>query len=191
MTGLIRKPEQTEDLRADGTRPVVCDLESAAVDEIAAAIEGAEAVVFAAGAGAGSGGPRKLTMDRDGALKLVEAARSASVSRYVMVSAAGAGDPPAGDDVMSIYLRAKGEADAGLAASELDWTIVRPGRLTDDQGTGSVRIETTPFRGEIPRDDVAAVLVAILDESRSSRATLYVNAGEAPIADALVASLGS
>lgn len=191
MTGLIRKPEQTEDLRADGTRPVVCDLESAAVDEIAAAIEGAEAVVFAAGAGAGSGGPRKLTMDRDGALKLVEAARSAAVSRYVMVSAAGAGDPPAGDDVMSIYLRAKGEADAGLAASELDWTIVRPGRLTDDQGTGSVRIETTPFRGEIPRDDVAAVLVAILDESRSSRATLYVNAGEAPIADALVASLGS
>ena len=108
-----------------------------------------------------------------------------------MVSAAGAGDPPAGDDVMSIYLRAKGEADAGLAASELDWTIVRPGRLTDEPGTGSVRIETTPFRGEIPRDDVAAVLVAILDESRSSRATLYVNAGEAPIADALVASLGS
>ncbi len=191
VTGLIRNPDQAEDLRADGTRPIVCDLESAAMEEIAAAIEGAEAVVFAAGAGPGSGGPRKLTMDRDGALKLLEAARSASVSRYVMVSAAGAGDPPAGDDVMSIYLRAKGEADARLAASELDWTIVRPGRLTDDAGTGSVRIETTSFRGEIPRNDVAAVLVAVLDESRSSRATLYVNAGDTPIAKALAPVLGS
>jgi uncharacterized protein YbjT (DUF2867 family) len=189
VTGLIRNPDQNEDLREDGTRPVVCDLESAAVEEIVAAIEGAEAVVFAAGAGPGSGGPRKLAMDRDGALKLVEAARAASVSRYVMVSAAGAGDPPSGDDVMSIYLRAKGEADAGLAASQLDWTIVRPGRLTDEAGTGSVRIETAPFRGEIPRDDVAAVLVAVLDESRSSRATLYVNTGEEPIAEALAAIL--
>lgn len=190
VTGLIRNPDQAEDLRADGARPLVCDLEVATSDEVAAAIEGADAVVFAAGAGPGSGGPRKLTMDRDGALKLVEAARSASVQRYVMVSAVGADNPPTGDDVMSVYLRAKAEADAGLAASELWWTIVRPGGLTDEPGRGTAEIETTAFRGQVPRDDVAATLAAILDEPRTIRTTLYVNAGDLPIADALEAALG-
>ena len=121
----------------------------------------ADAVVFAAGAGPGSGAARKLTMDRDGAIKLLEATEKDS-PRYVMVSAVGAEDPPSGDDVFSVYLRAKADADAAVRESDRDWTIVRPGRLTDDPGTGRVRLQSTPFRGEIPRDDVAAVLDLVL-----------------------------
>lgn len=116
-------------------------------------------VVFAAGAGPGSGAARKLTMDRDGAIKLLRAAEAIS-ARYMMISAVGAEAPPSGDDVFEGYLRAKAEADAAVAASDLQWVIVRPGRLTSEPGTGHVRIEKEPFRGEISRDDVAAVLVA-------------------------------
>ena len=107
-----------------------------------------------------------------------------------MVSSVGAERPPAGDDVFSVYLRAKAEADAALAASDLAWTIVRPGRLTDDPGTGRVRVATEPFRAEVPRDDVAAVLAAVLDEPRATGAILYVSGGEDPIAGALTAAVG-
>src|SRR5581483_11851217 len=102
----------------------------------------------------------KLTMDRDGAIKLLRASEP-SRSRYVMVSAVGAEDPPDGDDVFSVYLRAKAEADAAVMSTDRGWTIVRPGGLTDDPGSGRVRIETDPFRGQVARDDVAAVLVAV------------------------------
>ena len=114
VRGLIRNPEHADDLRADGSDPVLCDLENAGVEEVARAIAGAGAVVFAAGAGPGSGAERKLTVDRDGAVKLLEAARSAAVERYVMVSSVGAESPPDGDDVFSVYLRAKAEADRAL-----------------------------------------------------------------------------
>src|SRR3954447_9067995 len=114
VRGLIRNPDHADDLRADGSHAVVCDLESASVDEVAAAIETADAVVFAAGAGPGSGAERKLTMDRDGAIKLLEGARIAGVPRYVIVSSIGAENPPDGDDVFSVYLRAKAEADQAL-----------------------------------------------------------------------------
>ena len=189
VRGLIRNPEHASDLQADGSEPVVCDLEAAGVEEIAAAIAGADAVVFAAGAGPGSGAERKLTLDRDGAIKLLEAARVAQVERYVMISSVGAESPPEGDDVFSVYLRAKAEADRALAASDRAWTIVRPGFLKDDPGTGSVRIDTEPFRGEVPRDDVAAVLAAVLHEPRSAGLILYVSAGEDPIDQALAAVL--
>jgi uncharacterized protein YbjT (DUF2867 family) len=182
---LIRKPEHAEDLRADGSEPVMCDLEAAGPEEIAGAIEGADAVVFAAGAGPGSGPERKLTVDRDGAIKLLEAARSAGVQRYVIVSSVGAESPPEDDDVFSVYLRAKAEADAAVAASDLDWTIVRPGFLTDDRGSGSARIQTEPVRDKIARDDVAAVLAAVLDEPRTAGLTLYVVGGDEPIELAL------
>jgi uncharacterized protein YbjT (DUF2867 family) len=154
------------------------------VEEIATAVAGAEAAVFAAGAGPGSGAARKLTMDRDGAIKLLEATASDS-ARYVIVSSVGAEDPPAGDDVFSVYLRAKAEADAAVKESGREWTIVRPGRLTEDTGTGRVRIETTTFRGEIPRDDVAEVLAAVLHDPRASHVMLYLNGGEEPVAPAL------
>jgi uncharacterized protein YbjT (DUF2867 family) len=189
VTGLIRNPEHAADLREAGAGAAVCDLEHASVEEVAAAVDGADAVVFAAGAGPGSGAARKLTMDRDGAIKLIEAT-AAAAPRYVMVSSVGAENPPDGEDVFSVYLRAKAEADAALTATDRPWAIVRPGRLTDDPGTGQVRVETNPFRGQVPRDDVAAVIAALLHDPRATRVTLYVNGGSEPVEAALDAVLG-
>lgn len=187
VRGLIRNPDHAADLRADGSEPVVLDLEQAGVEDVASAIAGADAVVFAAGAGPGSGAQRKLTVDRDGAVKLLAAARSAAVERYVMVSSIGAEAPPDGDDVFSVYLRAKAEADAALSASDRAWTIVRPGSLDDEPGTGRVRLTAEPARGDVSREDVAAALDAILHEPRSVGQTLYVVGGDEPIAEALAA----
>ena len=189
VLGLIRNPDHAGDVTAAGGRPVVCDLERAAADEIAAAVEAADAVVFAAGAGPGSGAERKLTMDRDGAIKLLDAS-ARSGARYVMVSAVGADSPPPGDGVYEVYLRAKAEADAAVMASGREWVIVRPGRLTDDPGSGTARIETTPFRGEVSRDDVAAVLAAVIADPRAPGRILYVNGGDLPIGQGLAAALG-
>ena len=190
VIGLIRNSGHAADVVQVGAAPVVCDLEQSSVEEIAIAIDGAEAVVFAAGAGPGSGADRKLTMDRDGAIKLLGAATTAGARRYVMVSGAGAEDPPAGNEVWEVYLRAKAEADAALAASDREWTIVRPGGLTDDPGTGSVRIDASPFSGSVPRDDVAGVLARLLSDSRGVRRILYVNSGEQSIEQALEAAVG-
>jgi uncharacterized protein YbjT (DUF2867 family) len=190
VRGLIRNPDHSGDVRSDGAEPVVCDLESASVDEVAAAVSGADAVVFAAGAGPGSGAERKLTVDRDGAVKLIEGAQAAGVTRYVIVSSVGAESPPDDDNVFSVYLRAKAEADQALMASDRDWTVVRPGMLTDDPGTGRVRVQEEPIRAEVTRDDVAAVLAAAVDESRAVGKVLYVVGGDDPIEDALLAAYG-
>ena len=190
VRGLIRNSDHAADLRADGSEPVLCDLEAVAADEVVEAISGADAVVFAAGAGPGSEAERKLTVDRDGAVKLLEAARAAGVPRYVIVSSVGADSPPEGDDVFSVYLRAKAEADAAVVASDRDWTVVRPGMLTDDPGTGSALVQIDPIRESVARDDVAAVLAAVLHEPRSAGAVLYVVAGEQPIDEALAEALG-
>jgi uncharacterized protein YbjT (DUF2867 family) len=141
--------------------------------------------VFAAGAGPGSGAPRKQTMDRDGAIKLLEAATSAGVPRFVIVSSVGAESPPDDDDVFSVYLRAKAEADAAVKASDRKWTVLRPGGLTDDPGTGLVHISKKPFRGRVPREDVAAVIEAVLEGPRAVGRVLYVNGGEDTIEKAL------
>src|SRR5271167_2605589 len=191
VTGLIRNPDHATEVSKAGASAVLCDLEQATVEEIAMAIDGADAVVFAAGAGPGSGADRKLTVDRDGAIKLLRAATATGAERYVMVSGAGVEDPPGGDEVFEVYLRAKAEADAAIAASDREWTIVRPGGLTDDAGTGSVRIDAAPFRGSVPRDDVASVLARLLAESRSIRRILYVNSGEQSIEQALEEVLGT
>ena len=189
VVGLIRNADHADDVRAQGGRPVVCDLEHATVPEVAAVITGASAAVFAAGAGPGSGAQRKLTMDRDGAIKLLEAATEADVPRYVIISAVGAENPPDRDDVFSEYLQAKAQADQAVQASDRGWTIVRPGGLTDEPGSGRVRIDLEPFRGEIARDDVAAVLDAVLQEARAAHRILYVNAGEIAVEQALQAAL--
>ncbi|MBV8217400.1 MAG: SDR family oxidoreductase [Solirubrobacterales bacterium] len=189
VVGLIRNPDHADDVRARGGEPVVCDLENADAAEIAATIDGASAVVFAAGAGPGSGAERKLTVDRDGAIKLLKAAVQAGAPRYVIVSSVGAENPPDGDDVFSVYLRAKADADRAVQESDREWTVVRPGALTDEPGTGQVRLDRDPFRGRVPRDDVAAVLDALLPDARASRVTLYVNGGDTPIAPALDALL--
>jgi uncharacterized protein YbjT (DUF2867 family) len=191
VRGLIRNPGHADDLRADGAEPAVCDIEHAGVDEIARAIAGADAVVFAAGAGPGSGPERKWTVDRDGAIKLLAAARDADVARYVMISAIGAEDPPDGDDVFSVYLRAKAQADEALIGSDREWTILRPVWLTDDAGTGRVRIDVEPLDGKVPRDDVAAIVHALLHEPRSVRRILYAAGGNDDIGAALAKALGT
>lgn len=185
VTGIIRAEDQADGLRAAGSEPVVLDLEEAESPEIADAIAGSDAVVFAAGAGPGSGAERKETVDHGAAVKLIEACGQADVSRYVMISAMGTDDPPNGDDVFSVYLRAKARADRALMASGLDWTIVRPGRLTDEPATGEVRLARHVERGEIPRADVAAVVAATLDDPRTSGHVFEVVSGDVPVADAL------
>jgi uncharacterized protein YbjT (DUF2867 family) len=183
--GLIRNPDHADDLRALGAEPVLADLEAATIDEVAGAISGADSVVFAAGAGPGSGSARKDTMDYGGAAKLIQAAQAAGVRRYVMVSAMGAADPPGGDETFAVYLRAKARADEELRTSGLDFTIVRPGMLTDDPPTGRVKIAERLERGAIPRADVAAVLLAVLDDDATIGTTFDLVGGDEQIADAL------
>jgi uncharacterized protein YbjT (DUF2867 family) len=189
VVGLIRNPDHAEDVRALGAEPVLCDLERESIEAVAHAITGCQAAVFAAGAGPGSGTDRKLTVDRDGAIKLLQAAVIAEVPRYLIVSSVGAENPPPGDEVFAVYLRAKAEADAAVQASDREWTILRPGRLTNEPGLGQVQLQASPFRGEIPREDVAAVLDALLRTPASAHRILYANRGDQPIAQAVSAAL--
>jgi uncharacterized protein YbjT (DUF2867 family) len=185
VRGLIRSPGQSDDLRGVGAEPVVLDLEQVSAADVAEAIAGADAVVFAAGAGPGSGTARKETVDYEGAVKLLEAARTAGAQRYVIVSSMGADDPPTSDDVFSVYLRAKARADAAVMASDRAWTVVRPGRLTNDPGTGRVALAAHVPRGEVAREDVAAVIVAALDDDRTIGRVFEVVGGESDIERAL------
>jgi nucleoside-diphosphate-sugar epimerase len=187
VLGLIRNSGHEKDLHDVGIEPVLCDLENADPGELAEAVSGADAVVFAAGAGPGSGTERKQTMDLGGAVKLIDAARSAGIRRYLMVSSRGAGNPPppGEGDVFGDYLRAKAAADQALEASGLEYTIVRPGGLTDDQPTGRVELGSGFSSGEIPRADVAAVLHACLFLPHTIDWTFDVISGETPIEQAL------
>lgn len=181
--GLIRNPAHAADLEAAGAEPVLCDLERE--DDVASHVAGADAVVFAAGAGPGSGPERKRTMDLGGAVKLIDAARANGIRRYVMVSSIGAGEPERASDAMRPYIQAKAEADERLAASDLDYTIVRPGRLTDTHGTGRIRAGLDIGGGEVTRDDVAATLLAVLDSDNTIGKTFDLLAGDTPIEEAV------
>src|SRR5882757_8040723 len=176
VAGLIRNPAQVADLEAAGAEALVVDLENASV---------------AAGAGPGSGAARKETVDRDAAILLADAALDAGVSRYVMVSAMGAdkrADDSASDPVFAAYLRAKAAADEAVQArTGLSATVVRPGHLIDEAGTGRVAIPESTGRGSIPRADVAAVLVAMLDTPGTGGQAFDLISGDSPIADALEA----
>jgi uncharacterized protein YbjT (DUF2867 family) len=184
VRSLIRNPDHADDIRSVGGEPVICDLESATAEQVADAVRSADAVVFAAGAGPGSGPERKWTMDYGGAVKLIAAAKARGIHRYVMVSAMRADPGREGDDTFSAYLRAKGRADAELEASGLDYTIVRPGKLTDDPGTGRVRVGERVGRNSISRDDVAAVLLSTLLEPETAGKTFEVVAGDVPVEEA-------
>jgi uncharacterized protein YbjT (DUF2867 family) len=190
--GFIRNPEHAADLEAAGAEPVVVDLETASVDDVAAHLRGADAVVFAAGAGPGSGAARKDTVDRAAAILLADAAETAKVKRYVMISSMGAdAEAPddAGDPVFVAYLRAKGAADDNIRArTALDSTIVRPGHLTNDPGTGRVTIAEHTGHGNVPREDVAAVLLAVLDTPSTVGQTFEVISGDTPIQEAVTTS---
>ena len=189
VRSLIRNPDHDGDVREAGAEPVVCDLEAAGEDEVAEAVGRADAVVFAAGAGPGSGPQRKETMDLGGAVKLLGAARANGIERYVMVSAVGADATVQGDEPMEVYRRAKGRADEELARSGLAHTIVRPVGLTDDPGTGRVLVNGGRGEGSISRDDVAAVVAAVLRHWAAVGRTFDLTAGEDPIEEA-VARLG-
>lgn len=187
VVALIRNPDHADEVKRAGAEPAVVDLEHASEDEVASAIGGSDAVVFAAGAGPGSGAERKDTMDYGGAVKLIAAAKQAGVGRYVIVSSMGANPNATGDDTFSVYLRAKGRADDAVRASGLDATVIRPGGLTNDAGTGRVRLGEKLSRGQVTRDDVAAVLVAVLDSPSTIGRTADLIGGDTPIAEAVAA----
>lgn len=186
--GLVRNPDHVGELEAIGASALVLDLESATAAELAEHLTGADAVVFAAGAGPGSGAARKDTVDRGAAVLLADAAEQAGVRRYVMISSRGAATGgQGGDDVFSAYLDAKKAADDDLMARDLDWTIIRPGGLTDDPATGRVRLSDDPGSGEVPRDDVAGVVVAVLDTPGTAGVVTELVAGDTEITEAVAA----
>ncbi len=187
VRSLVRNPAHSADVEAAGAEPVVCDLENESEEAVSEAVGPVDAVVFAAGAGPGSGPERKWTMDYGGAVKLIAAAKAGGASRYVMISSMGADPDAPGDDTYAVYRQAKGKADAELVDSGLAYTIVRPGRLTDDEGTGRVRLGERVGRAEIPRDDVAALVAAALHEPATARKTFEAVSGETPIEEALAA----
>jgi uncharacterized protein YbjT (DUF2867 family) len=184
---LIRNPDHTADVEAAGATAVVFDLEH---DEgLDRELSGTDAVVFAAGAGPGSGAERKLSVDLGGATKLIDACRAAGVRRYVIVSAMNTERPDRWSEAMTPYYEAKRKADAAVRESGLEYTVVRPGLLTDDAGTGLVELGTPLDRGgSVTRDDVAAVLAAVLETPATIGVSFDVLGGETPVADA-VASL--
>ncbi|MDQ2677002.1 MAG: SDR family oxidoreductase [Actinomycetota bacterium] len=187
VLSLIRNPDHAEHVATAGGEPIVLDLERASAGQVAAAIGDADAVVFAAGAGPGSGAERKETVDYGAAVLLVEAAQLAGARRYVMISAMSADAEHEGSEVFDVYIRAKGRADEVLAASGLDYTIVRPGGLTDASPKGTVKVAPVTGRGEIPRADVAAVVAACLAEPKTIGHTFELVSGEDQIEAALAA----
>jgi uncharacterized protein YbjT (DUF2867 family) len=186
--GLIRNPAHVADVEKAGAEAVVCDLEAASADDVAALLSGADAVVFAAGAGPGSGVPRKDSVDRGASVLMADAAERAGVRRFVQISSMGAGQPPrpGGDEVWAAYITAKTAAENDLRSRDLDWTILRPGRLTDDPATGRIRLAAPPVpAGTISRADVAAVIAALLDEPGPRHQTLELVGGDSPVVAAV------
>jgi uncharacterized protein YbjT (DUF2867 family) len=183
VRGIIRDRDQVPDVEGDGAEPVVCDLEHADDRAVTDAVMGAGAIVFAVGAGPGSGAARKWTADHGAARRLINAATAGGIRRFVMISAMGTDSPPQDDAVFSVYLRAKAQADDDLRAAGLDHTIVRPGRLHDGPGVGTVAVARHVPGGEVARDDVAAVLAEVLADARTYRRTFEVVGGSTPVAD--------
>ena len=188
VLGVIRNPEHAADLTAAGATPVHADLERSTPEALAAAIGAADTLLFAAGAGPGSGPARKETVDHLGALTTQRAAQLLG-ARVVQISYIGVATTPpdsVGADFLA-YQRAKHAADLALHASDLDWTIIRPGTLTDDPGSGRVALAAELTRGPVSRENVAAVLAEVLAGSGLSRVTLDLLDGDTPVAEAVAA----
>jgi uncharacterized protein YbjT (DUF2867 family) len=186
--GLIRNPAQAADVRQAGAEAVVCDLETAPASDVALRLSGADAVIFAAGAGPGSGIPRKDSVDRAASALMAGAAQQAGVRRFVQISSMGAGRPPrpGRGEVWAAYITAKTAAEADLRSRDLDWTILRPGHLTDDAAAGRVLLAAPPVpAGTVSRADVAAVIMALLDEPSTRRQTLELVGGDIPVTEAV------
>ncbi|MCY7395160.1 MAG: SDR family oxidoreductase [Nocardioides sp.] len=190
---LVRDEAYRQELEALGAEVGLLDIEQQDVDGFARALQGADAVVFAAGGGADGNIERKRTVDLQGSVKSADGAARAGVSRFVQISALGVDDPlPAStDDTWRAYVEAKRDADAYLRESALEWTIVRPGRLVDDPGTGRVRLGPDVSDGEIPRADVATVIALALDEPGTIGQTWNLVGGDTPASDAVAAVAAS
>ncbi len=186
---LIRNPDHRNAVAALGALPEIVDLESASVDEVAKLLEGADGAVFAAGAGASGGAERKDSVDRGASVLLADAAEKSGVKRFVQISSFGAGEPVADDaeDTWKAYMAAKTAAEEDLKRrTELDWTILRPGGLTDDDATGHVALSAPPLEaGTVPRADVAAVIAALLESPSTVGKTLMLTSGDTPIDEAV------
>lgn len=182
IRAIIRNENQAVELRKAGAEPVICDIEKEM--DLSEAVGDADAVLFAAGAGPGSGAVRKWTVDRDGAIKLIKAAKDLGIRRYLLISAMDL-DKPRGDEVFQTYQKAKAEADETLRNSGLDFTIVKPGQLTNDPGTGQVNLAPRVSKGKIPRQDVAAVLAEIIETPELSGYQLELTSGKMDIQDAV------
>jgi uncharacterized protein YbjT (DUF2867 family) len=184
---LVRSEAHRAALEAAGAEVRLLDIESAGEDDVAVAFDGCDAVVFAAGGGPDGNKERKRTVDLEGSLKSVEGARAAGIDRFVQVSAINVDDPLPDDtgDVWRAYVEAKRDADAALRASDLAWTIIRPGRLTDDPATGRVSLGPDVARGDVTRADVAAVLAAVLDEPATIGRQWNLVNGDVPVAEAV------
>ena len=186
--GLVRNPAQLADVQRAGAEAVLCDLETASAADVAALLSGADAVVFAAGAGPGSGVSRKDAVDRAASVLMAGAAEQAGVRRFVQISSMGAGQPPqaGADETWAAYITAKTAAEDDLQARDLDWTILRPGGLTDAPAAGRGRLAAPPVpRGTIPRADVAAVIAALLSGPYARHQTLELVSGDTPVAEAV------
>src|SRR5262245_36574132 len=184
---LVRREEYRRELESRGAQVRLLDIENARAEDFAAAFEGCHAVVFTAGGGPDGNKERKRTVDLEGSLKSIEGARRAGIKRFVQVSAIGVDNPlpPDTDDVWRAYVEAKRDADAALRESDLKWTIIRPGRLTDDTATGLVALGPDVARGAVTRADVAAVLAAVLDEPGSVGKQWNLINGDVPVGDAV------
>ncbi|WP_392543623.1 SDR family oxidoreductase [Oryzobacter telluris] len=192
VTAVIRNPDHAADVEADGATALVADVEALGTADIAELLRGHDAVVWSAGAGGGNPG-RTYAVDRDAAVRTMEAAAVAGVDRFVSVSYFGAGPDhgvPEGDPFFA-YADAKTAADAHLAGTDLAWTILRPSRLTDDPGTGSIETSRTgATKGAVPRADVALVIAETLERPGLAGAVVEFNSGPVPVADELDAAAG-
>ncbi len=186
---LVRKEEQRAELEKLGAEVRLLDIEQQGADAFAAAFEDCSAVVFAAGGGAGGDIDRKRTVDYEGSVKSIAGAKRAGIERFVQVSAIGVDEPLPEDTepVWRAYVEAKRDADTALRNSSLDWTIIRPGALTDDPPTGQVSLGPDVARGKVSRADVAAVLTAVLDSEAAVHAQWDLVDGQTPVAEAVQA----
>ena len=187
VVGLVRNPDHSADISAAGGQATVLDLEQVDAAAVAEVLSGADVAIFAAGAGPGSGKARKDTVDRGAAVLFADAAEQAGVRRHIQVGSMGAdrADLLTDDETFTIYLKAKWAAEEDLRARDLDWTILRPGGLTDDPGTGQVQLADKTGNGRISRDDVALVLAGLCDTPAAIGRTLELIAGETPVREAL------
>lgn len=188
---LVRNPDYSPELEALGAEVGILDIEQDGADAFAEAFAGADAVVFAAGGGPDGNIERKRTVDLGGSLKSIEGARTAGITRFVQISAIAVDEPISTDrgDVWTAYVEAKRDADIALRDSDLDWTIIRPGGLTDDEPTGLVELAEKVERAQIPRADVAAVIVAALDEPATINRQWELVSGDTPIDDAIAGAV--